>query len=263
MNKKFKCLMCEKEFTLNKKQIEGIKGPFLTIYCGSCKKESNIDSSGNLNMDKEIEDFKNNKFTCFICEKNFSLSEDEYETIEKFPIIIRCDDCAKKYDTNRFGQLIEDHEFEIEKYKSRDFKKCEEIYISNFVFDELGVKGKGAFNTKNKDNKIFIMKISGEIIGFGGYQKSDNHCWFIRPELKRHYNFNFCRYKKEFDNFIIDSIKKENIRAILTQLSRENDVEYYVGLGFEFYKDFINDTPEMYENTFGLDVDRFALNMYL
>jgi hypothetical protein len=215
-------------------------------------------------MKKQI--IKNKKYKCFVCQEKFSISEEELKTHDKKSLhFLYCDKCMETFDTDRHGMTIETHDFEIVKYKSEDFDKCNEIYQRNFFNDVLGEKDKDAFDTSREENQLFVMKIKGEIVGLGGYQKvfDNKMAVMLRSEFEIKYSYND-GYKKKLDDYVLELIKSDkNIESISLHLSRESDVEYYKEMGFVLYKDFKTQDPEFYEDIWGKDYMRFALDMFL
>jgi uncharacterized protein YlaI len=205
------------------------------------------------------------KVICSICDKKFSISEKEVENLNlNKSFLVYCNKCMETFDTDRDGNTIETHKFEIVEYKSEDFDRCDEIYQKHFFNDVLGEKDKGLFDLTMEGNKLFVMKIKEEIIGFGGYELiKGEKAYMLRSEFLRKYEYGG-GYKKRFDDYILDLIKShKTVKSISLYTSEEEDVNYYKAMGFVLYKDFKIEDPEMYEDIWGEDVMRFAFDMHL
>lgn len=152
--------------------------------------------------------------------------------------------------------------YKIEKYKSKHFDRCEEIYEDSFILDSIGIKNEGVFDLSDKRNKLFVFILNKETIGLGGYQTLNEKAYMIYGLFEKQYKFG--KYNDILNNFILDEIKKnKSFKYITTYLTFQEEYDYFKKFGFTLYKDFATETPEIYKDNFGEQLSRFALDILL
>ena len=144
----------------------------------------------------------------------------------------------------------------IERIRQEELLKNEEllnivteIYLNKFTYEK-------EFNLDDVSDIIFfIYYLNDKIIGFGSYQ--ENLAFYLIDCIFRN---GYDTEKNELVNHIISKIKTiDNEITICAYEAEESDTDFYLNLGFNLYKDFSIQSPEMFSP--GLDLTRFVLEL--
>jgi len=144
----------------------------------------------------------------------------------------------------------------IERIRQEELLKNEEllnivteIYLNKFTYEK-------EFNLDDVSDIIFfIYYLNDKIIGFGSYQ--ENLAFYLIDCIFRN---GYDTEKNELVNHIISKIKTiDNEITICAYQAEESDRDFYLNLGFNLYKDFSIQSPEMFRS--GLDLTRFVLEL--
>ena len=188
---------------------------------------------------------------CGLCNGNYLILKDDW--IEFGIYATFCINCREKLMPKKKKELDLNAKYEIVKYQSEDFERCSEIYEEIFICDTIGIKDEKLFDVTNEENELFILKLEGEIIGFAGIQSFG---------INEQYRFGY--YEDVLNKFILDRIKENKLVKIITvYLTYQEEMDYFKKFNFVLYKDFATTTPEIYENNYGEQIARFALDMYI
>lgn len=130
--------------------------------------------------------------------------------------------------------------------KSKEFEKCEEIYLDRFFLED-------EISFEDVSNVlIYIYTFNNEIIGFGSYQPNSA---FYLMDITFDTKWRFSEKHLDLFNFIKNEILtiEPNVLICLYQ-TYEDDYKFYLNQGFNLYKDYGQFFPP------GLDKMRFVLD---